>query len=49
MEAADQDLHVTELALGMHDVKMISEKVQALEDWKGYFQGSQNDDVSHCE
>jgi len=47
MEAADQDLHVTELALGMHDVKMISEKVQALEDWKGYFQGSQNDDVSH--
>jgi len=42
-----QDQTLTELSLGLHDVKMISEKVQALEDWKNYFAGAQNDDVTH--
>jgi len=42
-----QDQTLTELSLGLHDVKMISEKVQSLEDWKNYFAGAQNDDVSH--
>lgn len=42
-----QDDHINELSLAMHDVKMIAEKVDKLEYWKSYFEGAQNDDVSH--